>query len=70
MMGYYINIEERATEEVLKAKKMHGDDWWNHVGITNLNWWFANHPEDEEAREEYELEMAKMGYVYREQWYE
>ena len=69
-MALYYNIEERATEEVLKMKELYGDDWWEHVGITNLHWWFANHPEDEEAKEKYELENARMAMIYREMWYE
>lgn len=68
-MGYYYKIEERATEEVTEAKKKYGDDWWEHVGLVNLHWWFANHPE-EEAKEKYELENARMARIYREMWYE
>ena len=51
-MGYYYNIEERATEEVTKAKKKYGDNWWEHVGLTNLLWWFANYHSNDEKKAE------------------
>jgi hypothetical protein len=63
-MAYYYKIEERATEEVLNAKKLHGDDWWENVGITNLNWWLSKHPDDP-AHEKIEALYAYMREGYR-----
>ena len=42
-MAYYVNIEERATKEVEEAKEKYGDEWWLHVGLTNLFWWLDHH---------------------------
>jgi len=45
-MAYYVDIERRATEEVRLAKEKYGDEWYLHVGLTNLHWWLSQHKEE------------------------
>lgn len=41
-IAYYLYRYNDVKQEVDKAKREHGVNWFNSVGISRLMWWFMN----------------------------